>query len=187
MLRLHQFSSGNAGHQDVLRSLRHAKSLQTCRVAEQGQVALVRIQGVRLRVRRQHHRIAKVGLAQRGAGGLSQIKICQAVVDEVDRQIAVPQHALTQTEISRPGDHGPQTVPLKQSLEQQELGVQVLLLGVLVDDRDAAQWPLMSAKRPLPAKHRHDALLKRIGSRGGRHQALHRRAAGVLCPRQHGV
>jgi hypothetical protein len=78
-------------------------------------------------------------------------------------------------------------VALEQLLEQQKLGVQMLLLWRLVNNGDAAQRPFMTRQRPFIAEHRHDALLQRIGPGRRWQHLLDCRAAGALRPRQHGV
>jgi hypothetical protein len=75
VLRVHDLGMRNSSQQYVLGGLWYAQRLQPRCIAEQGQVALVRVQRVRLGVWREHHCIGQVGLAQRRAGGLGQQKI----------------------------------------------------------------------------------------------------------------
>ena len=176
--------------QDLLRGLRHAQRLQSRGIAEQCEVALVGVQRMGLRMRRQHDPALQIRFAQRGASGLLQVEVGQPVVDQVDGQVAMPQRAAAPFERGRVGDDRAQAMPLEQLLEQQELGVEVLVLGSPVDDGDARQRPRISAQAgqtPFVAKHLDDAVLE--GCHGGQrgHHPIHRRAAGPLCPRQHGV
>ena len=78
-------------------------------------------------------------------------------------------------------------MPREQLLEQQELGVEVLLLGRAIDDGDARQRPALTGQTPFVAKHVDDALLegRHAGQRG--HHPVDRRTTGPLCPRQHRV
>ncbi|CAN5603945.1 hypothetical protein BH11PSE7_BH11PSE7_17650 [soil metagenome] len=187
MLRLHHLSVGNAGQQHVLRGLRHTKGLQPCRVSEQGQIALVCVQRVRLRVGRQHDGAREVGLAQHRTGGFSQREVGQAVVNQVDGPVPVPERTTVKPEVCRACDHCLDAVPLEQALKQQELRVEVLLRRVLVHDGNAAQRPFVAREPPLAAKHRHDVLLELIGCGRRRHESIDAGAARTLCPCQHGV
>ena len=133
--------------QDLLRGLRNAQCLQSRGIAEQCEVALVGVQRVGLRMRCQHDRALQIRLAQRGAAGLVQVEVGQPVVDQVDGQVAVPQRAAAPFERGRVGDDRSQAMPLEQLLEQQELGVEVLVLGCRVDDGDARQRPRIPPSR----------------------------------------
>ena len=99
----------------------------------------------------------------------------------------MPQHAFTQAELGRVGDDRLQAVALKQLLEQQKFRVQVLLLGFFVNDSDAAQGPLMTAKQPFIVEHRQDAGLQQIGHDRRWHQILRDQAACALRLCQHGI
>jgi len=113
--RLDHLGVRNSSQQNVLRGPWHPQALKPCCVTQQGQIALVRIQRMRLRVWREHDGIGKVGLAQRCAGGFSEREIGQAVVDQVDGDIPQPEHAVTQTELSGASDDRLQPVPLEQA------------------------------------------------------------------------
>ena len=54
------------------------------------------------------------------------------------------------------GDHGIDAVPVKQALEQQELGVQILAARRVVDDRDACERRVAALPSPLLPEHVHD-------------------------------
>ena len=184
--------------QDVLRRCRHAQGLQPRVIAEQREVPLVGVQRMGLRVRCQHDSLVQIGFAQRGAARLLQVEVGQAVVDQIDGQIAVPQHAVAPFECGRIGDDRAQAMPLEQLLEQQELGVEVLILGRHVDDGDSGQRTRafslagrqigrQPTQLPFVPKHGDNLMLEacHAGERG--HHGIHRSAAGMLSARQHGI
>jgi len=84
----------NTGQQNGLRGGRDAKRVEARGIGEQGQIALVGIQGVRLRVRREHHRMRQIGRAQGGMRARLEHEVSEPVVDQVDRGVAVPQDAV---------------------------------------------------------------------------------------------
>ena len=173
--------------QHLPRGLGHAQRLQARGIAKQRQVALVGVQRMGLRAGCQHHALLQPGLAQRGAGRLVEVEVGQPVVDQVNAQVVVPELAVAPGKRRRIGDHRTQAVALEQLLEQQELGVEKLLLGRLVDDGDAGQRPAAARPPPFLAEHVDDALLEgRHAGFGGQHR-IHRGAAGTLRPRQHRV
>ena len=53
-------------------------------VTQQDEIALVRIQRVRVRVRRDHREIARISLGERRVCGVGEVEIRAAVVDEID-------------------------------------------------------------------------------------------------------
>ncbi|MNQ80600.1 hypothetical protein D3C85_955870 [compost metagenome] len=177
----------DAGQQQLAGGRRNAQILQLALIAEQRQVVLVRIQRVGLRVRRDQDGALQIGLAQRCVGGIIEGEVGQAVVDQIDGQFAMPELPALEAEFAGIGDHRLPAMALEQLLEQQEFRVEVLPLGRLVDDSDAAQRPLMAGAQPLAAEHRHDPRLQLLGARRGRQQLLDGRAAGPLGPGDHGV
>ena len=184
--------------QKFLCGLWHTQGLQPCGIAEQREVPLVGVQRMGLRVRRQHHGVLQDRFTQRGAARLLQVEVGQSVVDQVDGQVAVPQHAAAPFQRGRIGDDRTQAVPLEQLLEQQEFGVEILILGCCIDNGDTGQragaagrigclTSRQTSQLPFVPKHRDDLPLE-VGHAGQRgHHGFHRAAAGMLRSRQHGV
>jgi hypothetical protein len=147
--------------QQYLPGLRwNAQRFQRLRTAEQRQVALVRIQGMCLRMRRQHDGPGGIGVVQRPAFGGFEHEVGQAVVHQVDPAFAQAQHAVPEGQRRRIRDQCVDAVTGEQALEQQELGVQILLFRHLVHDGDRAQRPAAVRQRPLGLEHAHDRFLE---------------------------
>ena len=96
MRSLYYFGARNARQQDRLGGLRHTQFGETGSIAQQHQVALVGVQGMRTRMRRQHCGVGKIGLSQRGVRRRFQRKISKAVVDQINRRFAMPKRARAQ-------------------------------------------------------------------------------------------
>ena len=92
----------DASHQNLLDGRRHSQWLEPLRVSEQGEIALVRVQGMRLRVWREDDGTLEVGVPQRGTGRSVEREVREAVVDQVDRKVTVPaRHRASQTRMDR--------------------------------------------------------------------------------------
>ena len=138
-------------------------------------------------MRREDDSPIKVGDAQLFVCGLIQHEVGKPVVDQVNRIVPVPQHTVMQTQCRRIGDHRLDAMPAEQLLEQDELGVEILILRVVVDDGDAPQRLAAARQPPFREKHVGEALVERAGrDRCGGH-ARNRRAARPLRARQHGI
>jgi len=115
-----------------------AGALQETAIAQQRQVALVGVQRVAPGMRAHGHGAVEVGGAQRGRRRFGQREIGAAVVDEADAPAVEAQLAVNAGQLARVAHHRLDAAGAEAVLEQQELGVEVLLRRRLVDDGDQA-------------------------------------------------
>jgi hypothetical protein len=83
-------------------------------------------------------------------GRRRQLEIGEAVVDEVELRFTLPEVAMAQGEFGRIADEGLDAMRREQLLEPEELGIQVLALGLLIDDGERLQF----ASAALGTEHR---------------------------------
>lgn len=180
LVALYQSGARNAVQQDCAGCSRNAQLLQRGFTAQQDQVALVCIQGVRPWVGCQHGSIGQVGLQQVVVAGRLEQKVGQAVVNHIDCQFVVPQSTITKFKFARISDDRPYIVLGEQPLEHEELGIQVLLLRIAVDYGDASQWSVVTGQPPFLAEHGDDCGLEMVCLGRGWNQAGYFGAAGQL-------
>ena len=72
---------------------------------------------------------------------LREREIDQAIIDEVDRPASGLQDTLLVEQVSSIGHDGLDPVPFEEALRQDELWMQVLRLGIVIDDRHALRGP----------------------------------------------
>jgi hypothetical protein len=112
--------------------------LQRRQVAQHGEVALVGVERVRTRVRRDDDGALEVRLAKCLVRGCLQRKIRQAVVDEINAAVRVANASVTETKARWIAYDGLDAVTPEHLGGQQELRIQVLLLRALVHDAPCA-------------------------------------------------
>lgn len=125
--------------QDALRSIRCTQGVHPCSVADPRQLAFVCVQRMRLWVRCQYDGLLHTGLPQSGAAGLHKVKISRAVVDQIDGPITAPKCSAAPLDGVWTGGGRSNAVSLEKSLEQQELGAELLFFRRDIDDGDRRQ------------------------------------------------
>src|SRR5690606_40486083 len=106
---------------------------------QEGQIAFVGMQGVRLRMRCQYDGVIQVGASQIGMSGLFEHEIGESVVHQINDLIAMPELASAPCQFGRVGDDHVQSQAHQAVLKQQELRVQMLLGRGIVYDGYAVQ------------------------------------------------
>ena len=159
---------------------RHADIGKPGRIAQGDEVALVGVERVRAWVWRDDSSALLPRRPQRGVGRIVERKIGEAVIDKIDGLTVVKQPRTIPDELCRIGDDGPDTVGLEQAAEQLELGRQILLCRLFVDDGDAPQWTVAAGQMPLLKEHGDEAGLDIVRLTRLRHEFGHRIAARTL-------
>ncbi len=162
----------------------HAQRGERGRIGKQHQIALVGIQRMRPRLRRDDHGIGKIRLAQGGGVCGLEIKIGQPVIDQIDALLTVPERAPTKDQ--RLGRHDQRGAARRgeQSLEKLELGIKILTLGRFIDDRHRARKVGVGGTAslfPFGAEHGDQRDLERRAARRTGDELRDVGATGLLC------
>jgi hypothetical protein len=161
--------------------LRHAERFEGGSIAQQGQVALVRIQSVNARMRSDDCQIALVGEPQDMAGRRIEIEVGQTVVHEIDALAAQPDATLVEFQLRGVRDGHSNAVRLEKPLSELKFRVQKLPARLDVDDCDGSQRRSPSRERPLALEHRNDLRLELSRARLCCEIVIDGRTTGYLC------
>jgi hypothetical protein len=145
-------------------------------IAHQRQIALVRIQRMGARMRRDDREVSQIGDAQRIAVG--EIEIREAVVYEVDGPAACAQSFAMNLEVIGIHDLRPDPARRKELPRQQELRMEKLLPRSSIDDRNGTQRRIAARQPPFVQEHLENPRLERRPFRKGREVAVRSAAAG---------
>ena len=123
---------------------------------------------------------------------VGEIKVGQAVVDQVQRQIATAQQAIAQRQAGGVHHHGLDAMALEQLGKQRKLGRQVLAHWRFIHNGHAVQGPQrlppgLVEQVPLGLEHGHKLLLQRGHVAVGIERRIHQPAAHGLRAQQHRV
>ena len=118
---------------------------------------------------------------------LLQREVGQPVVDKIDASSRVAQGSILEGELLGRKDRGLYAEAAKEPLEENELGIQKLLLGGVVHDCDAGRNAAAPGDAPLLHEHLEDRALDALHRDGAAHQSCHVLAAGALCPGEQAV
>ena len=162
------------------------------RVVRQGdQMLFVGAQRMGVGVRGDDGTTGYIGIVQGLVGGSGQVKVGQAVVDQVDQSLTssavVPELAISPLQRLRVGDDGCDAALLKHLAAQRKLRREILGVGRIVDDGDCSQRRITSLQTPFTPEHVKKRLLQCIQIHIGVLGRRHGRAAGAVGACQRGV
>lgn len=139
-----------------------------------------------MRVGRDDNRPVLMGLPDRLMLGQAEREIHQPVVNQVDLLAIHLEHAARIAELGRVRDGGVDASAEERLPREYELGIEVLLLGAIIDDRDAPQLGTAALPAPLAPEHLDNGGIEGVGAL--QVEALFDfGATGALRPGQHGV
>jgi len=125
----------------------------------------------------QRHRTREIRQAQGLRGGSRQREVSEAVVYAADALLAQPQRPVDKPQVARVADRRPIAPRFERSFEQQELGIQILLLWRVIQDGHQRVIGASALRLPFIEQDVDGGLLGLAGS-GRRAQ---RRQAKTLC------
>src|SRR5690606_16999910 len=126
---------------------------KACRVGEHREITLVRKASVNVGIWREDHVSTHISIAQRGVRGVGKGEIDEAIVDEVYRLAFMHELSALGPELRWIGDNCRDAVPLEECLREYELGIEVLGLGIVIDDGDALGPAPPALQTPLFPEH----------------------------------
>lgn len=101
------------------------------------------------RIGRQDDRPLCIGFTNCRVAGLLEIEVGQSVVDQIDLDVSMLEPATSPLERGRVGDSRSKAVALEQTLEKEELRIQVLLLGRSVYDCNRRECARVTPELPF--------------------------------------
>src|SRR5450830_449596 len=177
----------HVSNQYLNRRLGHTESFQCCGIAQNGEISLVCVESVSLRMRGEYYGVLAVGVMQRARLRRLEHEVSKSVVDQVNLQLTTPQCAVCKDKFTRVCDNGIDVVPGEQSLKEKKLRIEVLLMRLRVYYRNGSQRRGWSCSGPFRLEHLNYLVLEHSARKNRLCQLRIVQAAGSMRYRHNGV